>query len=57
MQKSANGYELALFIAAIYELLVNVRGGGEAGSNGDVHCIVHDRVNNFKRFLGNGGAE
>jgi hypothetical protein len=57
LQKSANGDELALLIAAIHKLLIDVGGSGEAGSDCDVDCIVHDGLYDFERFLGNGSAE
>lgn len=57
LQKSANGDELSLLVAAIHELLVYVGCGGQTRTDCDVHGIVHDRINDFQRFLGHCSAE
>ena len=57
MQQGANGNELALLVAAINKLLVDIGGGGETGPNRYVHCIIHDGLYNFQCFLRNCGAE
>jgi len=57
LQKSANGDELSLLVAAIHELLVDVGCGGQTRTDCDVHSIVHDRINDFQRFSGHCSAE
>jgi hypothetical protein len=57
LQKSANGNELSLLVTAIHELLVYIGCGGKTRTDCDVHGIVHDRINDFQRFLGHCSAE
>jgi hypothetical protein len=57
LQKSADGDQLALFIAAVNKLLIDVRGGCKAGSDCDMHSIVHNGIDYIQRFLGHRGAE
>jgi len=57
LQKSANGDELSLLIAAIHELLVYIGCGGQTRADCDVHGIVHNRINDFQRFLGHCSAK
>ena len=57
LQKSANGDELSLLVAAIHELLVYIGCGGQTRADCDVHGIVHNRINDFQRFLGHCSAK